>query len=191
MQTQKLEIPLNTPIPVTLASLDGVIVDSQFGQNKKQMRFSTAPDGKSLYVPTWVGDQVRALGSPSIRLTKAQDAQRKISWKVEKLEAGEQKDGTFAIPKEKPDPMATSPEFATEPGLPQSTRGSIHLHNAQTLPESNPARKRALWDSGRQLIDAHAALTKYAAEKHPGMLTPYDVRTYLVTVFINTAGGRR
>jgi hypothetical protein len=188
MQTQKVDIPVNVPIPVTLASLDGVLVDSQFGPGKKQMRFATAPDGKALYVPTWVGDQVMALGSRNIRLTKAQDAQRRVNWKVEKIE-GEQPNGTFVI--QKPDP-ATSPEFA-EPGLPiQSTK----QQNDQSLSQPRSARKRILWDAGRELVDAHAALMKYATEKHPGVLTSYDVRTYLVTTFIQAsgrgqAGGRR
>jgi hypothetical protein len=183
MQNQKVDIPVNVPIPVTLASLDGVLVDSQFGPGKKQMRFATAPDGKALYVPTWVGDQVKALGSRNIRLTKAQDAQRKINWKVEKVE-GEQPNGTFVI--QKPDP-ATSPEFA-EPGS-SSTQSQVNSQsNNQTVSEPRTARKRLLWDAGRELVDAHAALMKYATEKHPGVLTSYDVRTYLVTTFIQASG---
>ena len=190
MQTQKVEIPVNVPIPVTLASLDGVIVDSQFGPGKQQMRFSTAPDGRALYVPTWVGDKIKADGSCSIRLTKKQDAHRKIAWSVEAL--GEQKDGTFAIPKEKPgSSWPPPPSLPLEPGLVQPNKSAIHLPiDTRTISDPISARKRRLWNDGRELIDAHAALLKYANEKHPGSLTSFDVRTYLVTMFIQ-AGGRR
>ena len=181
---QRVEIPINTPIPVTLASLDGVIVDSQFGPAKKQMKFSTAPDGKPLYVPTWVGDKIKAEGARAIRLTKRQDAQRKIAWQVERIEAGEQHDGTFAIPKEKPETVSP-PQVHSVSGFPPVTSSNDRMITP-SIAKPDGARKRFLWDQGRELIDAQAALMRYAAEKHGGSITRDDVRALVVTVYIQS-----
>jgi len=183
MNMQKVELPVNIPVAVVLASLDGVPARSNY-PGSSQMRF-TAADGRALFVPSWIGDQVISLGSRSIRLCKTQDAQHKTAWHVDKWETGEQRDGTFVIPKEKP---GSTPSQVTEPGtsLSEQTNRSTDI-----IAKPETARKRHLWDAGRELIDGHAALMQYATEKHPGVLTSYDVRTYLVTAFINASGGRR
>lgn len=189
MQAGKVELPVNIPTPIVLASLDGVVTPSQYGPTKQQVRFSTA-DGKALYVPTWVGDKIKAEGSRSIRLTKAQDAQRKVAWHVEKLEAGEQSNGTFVIPKEKAGSVAPEPTSAYS-----TTSSSRSNHITPTIHRSESARK-LLWDAGRELIDAQAALSKYAEETHGAAVTRADVRAVVLTVFIQMgragfAGGRR
>lgn len=190
MQAGKVELPVNIPTPIVLASLDGVVTPSQYGPTKQQVRFSTA-DGKALYVPTWVGDKIKAEGSRSIRLTKQQDAQRKVAWHVEKIEAGEQANGTFVIPKEKADPVVAEPASAYS-----TTSSSRSNHITPTIHRSESARKRFLWDAGRELIDAQAALSKYAEETHGAAVTRADVRAVVLTVFIQMgragfAGGRR
>ena len=105
------------------------------------------------------------------------------------MTAGEQSNGTFIVPKEKADSASTKPALRSEQG--QSTRTIT-----PTIQRQHSARKRFLWDAGRELIDAQAALSKYAAETHGAAVTRDDVRAVVLTVFIQMgragfAGGRR
>jgi len=187
MNTQKVELPVNTPISVRLTSLDGVVVPSNYGPTKQQVRFQSH-DGRALYVPLWIGDQVKALGSRAIRLTKSQDAQRRIAWKVERAE-GEQPDGTFAIAKE--NPIRLPPQVTESGSKDQVIQSSQSIDRSVAEPDT--ARKRAIWHAGCQLIDAYAALVKYSAEKHGGAVSSQDIRALLLTAYIQMerqAGGR-
>ena len=89
-------------------------------------------------------------------------------------------DGTFAVQKlESPAPTDKEP-------------GSRHNHPIRVesnIKHSPSPRKRFLWDAGRELVDAQAALMAYAAKNHAGAVTRDDVRAIVLSVFIQMRGG--
>jgi hypothetical protein len=76
---------------------------------------------------------------------------------------------------------ATSPG---EQGTPMSTGNHI------TVSKPHPQSTQRLIRITNALADAYAASLAYARQKHGEAVKPEDVRTFLVTAFINATGGR-
>jgi len=191
MSTQKVELPLNVPVPIVLASLDGLVVPSRYGPTGQQTKFTTR-DGRAVYVPLHVGDQVKALGSHSIRLTKKQDAQRRVEWAIEKL-VGEH-GGQFFIPKEKAD--STTPPGIKPASSSNATKTSTGSKDEPSIAPRENQRKSPVRTHVSTLIDVYAESAQYAAQKHAGTVTSADVLRIVLTVYIQQAralqtGGRR
>lgn len=181
MDTRKLELVINVPATIALQSLDGTAVRSSYGG--QQIRFTTV-SGQSLYVNPNVAQRIRALNlkpGESFHLCKKQKpgGQRGLDWTVEKL--GEQPDGTFKIQKA---------DLSTEVLRPACTP---HPNVDPNITRLVQQRKRFLWSHGTTLIDALAALVRYATEHHSGLVTRDDVRALLITAYIQStrnAGAR-
>ena len=181
---QKLDLPINTQVPVHLQSLDGELVPSRFGPSG-QVKF-TSEDGRVVYVPPFVADQVKQLGSRFVCFCKARPAHGgKIAWQVK---PGEQRDGTFVIPKEE------KPESAlTNPGLPAHPTSNQSSLIESTIPAADPARKGPITADSIRLVDTFAVVQEYAAEKYRGRVDANHVLRIVLTAYIQhgRTGARR
>jgi hypothetical protein len=187
---EKLVFETNLPIELALNYTQGKRVQSQYGG--EQQMFSS--DKGVFYVAGVVGDilsrQLEDLdvkpGDP-IRVCKREipdgRGRKAIRWQVERI--GEQPDGTFVVPK-------------VETHLERQLKASIdHVEakkvNGKPAPEAKPAIATGwaqfLLAQSNALVDVFAAAVKHAGEQHGNLVRPDDVRTLVVTAYIQQSKG--
>ena len=196
-----LKFETNIVNELTMRSLTGELVESQFGG--QQYRFVS--DAGAFYVSEPVGNILHdrfaklgiAAGEP-IEICKREvvkNGRKSIQWEVSKVgfAPGEQPDGTFAVP--------------AAPGSIEAAPSMLERQLAASLAEVN-ARKAAA--AGRQvapigagwqqtllnqtnaLTDVYAAALAHASEQHGNAIKSDDIRSILLSAFINLAkGGQR
>ena len=193
-----VEFQPNVPVDLALKYADGKPVNSR----GPVARFLfTTTDDRALFLDESIAQRVRALGlqpGEHFRMCKGVIG-RNTEWKVERV--GEQKDGTFVIPKSG---AATSPEITA----PASSSTGFHSHTA-TMNPTMPAEvlQRAL--SGLPRVDARTALISATlredanmlidvmgscieyAKKYNGAVSNDDVRALAITIYIQHTKGVR
>ena len=200
----KVNFEANFPVELALRSLTGELVDSQYGG--KQYRF--AADVGVFYVSEPVGDiihnQIRKLGivaGECIEICKrevSRNGRKSIQWEVAKVgfSVGEQADGTFAIAA-----PAIEPAAAIEPAsdLERRLAASIAEVQARKAPAAAAtavpgmvAWQASLLSQTNALTDVYAAALRHASEQHGNAIKADDIRSLMLSAFINLAkGGQR
>jgi hypothetical protein len=171
MGLEKVAFEPNKPVDLALKWTDGKNMQGQFGPS---VMFTTQ-DNRVMFLPSDVGDRVRALGlqpGEPVRICKSQGAGKKTEWQVQKL--GEQPNGTFVIPKAGPALMGEREADPAVAGIHQSTAIA-----SQPITRSDFLRHHA-----RELVDAYADTVRYAETQHGVMIKPDDVRAIVLSVFI-------
>ena len=122
-----------------------------------------------------------------------------IQWTIDLVGfiPGEQPDGTFAVAasgngangSHPPAPFAAAPEKSTQPlvHFDNNTNGNANGHtppHATTLAHSGWAA--SLRDQTQALIDVYADCLRYSA-RHEGLIKSEDVRSLLLSAFINVS----
>ena len=189
----------NQPVELRLRSIEGKPVESQFGG--VQHMFS-AEEG-AFYVSEVVGqiltEQLRKLHvrpGDWVEICKAEvttGGRKKIQWQVAHIyPAGEQRDGTLAVPKS---PARPEPPSDLERQLAASIAQAQERKQANQAQASapRPAWADALVDQTCVLVDAFATIVKHSA-RHEGLIKADDVRAIFLSAYINATkasnGGR-
>jgi hypothetical protein len=190
-----VEFQPNVPVDLALKFSDGKPVNSR----GPVARFLfTTTDERALFLDESIAKRIQALslqpGEP-FRMCKAVIG-RNTEWKVERI--GEQKDGTFMIPKL--GGAAPSPEFAApvsqasssntlHPNMPaevlQRALGGLPRMDARTAIISANLREDA-----NMLIDVMGSCIEYA-KKYNGAVSNDDVRALAITIYIQHTKGPR
>jgi hypothetical protein len=189
-----LRFETNVPNELRLRSVTGELVDSQFGG--QQYRFGS--DAGVFYVSEAVGnilhERFRKLaieaGEP-IEICKREvvkNGRKSIQWEVAKVgfAPGEQPDGTFAVP-------AAAPAVDM---LERQLAASIAEAQARKAPAKasvSEGWQTVLLSQTNALTDVYAAALAYASERHGNAVKADDIRSLLLSVFINISksGGSR
>jgi hypothetical protein len=166
----------NVPVEVRLRAIEGRPVESQFGGVQHQF---SCEEG-AFYVSETVGailtEQFRRLrvqaGEP-VEICKGEvtrgPGRKGIQWIV--TQAGEQPDGTFAVPK--------------VPEAPKAPASELEQQLAQSLAQVQPKWAQALSMQTRHLVDVYAELVTYASARHGNAVRADDIRALMTTAFIN------
>ncbi len=128
------------------------------GQFGERVMFSLT-DGRVMFLSPEVAGKIEQLAinvRENFTVTKRVDSKGLTSWEVERV-MGEQPDGTLVLPKPPASAIAPTPE-----------------------------RERGLVAEGKALVDDFAAVLAYALDKHQGRVKPDEVRSLLVTAYIQT-----
>ena len=152
----------------------------------------TTTDDRVLFLPPDSAARVRALGiaaGDTLRIVK-----RSKQWEVSQV-AGEQKDGTFSIPKEPARHVTGLQTEEAAPAVPGKLGNqtpvnghATNFHGAKgngREPEGPLASR--LRDQVNSLIDAQESCIEYA-KKAPSV-RPDDVRAMVLTVYIGMTKG--
>lgn len=186
-----IKFATNVPVELRLRAIEGRPVESQFGG---QQHMFSCEEG-AFYVSETVGqiltDQLRKLHvqvGDRVEICKAEVAtggRKRIQWTVAQIYPGEQPDGTFAI--EKPSDL--------EQKLAASIAQVEQRKQAQQAQTAAPmqAWQVALLNQTKALTDVYAAALAHSSATHGNAVKPDDVRSFLVTTFINLtkAGSNR
>jgi hypothetical protein len=201
----KIKFETNIPVSLTLLSLEAETAPSNFGGD--QLKFSTreGPFWVSEAVGSILLDQIRkksiTTASP-VEICRREIAQtngrKGIHWLIDQLgfAPGEQRDGTFVVPKQNgangskpPAPPAATPQQQPPVSIvPDSHNGSAN-GNGSNGHAASPALIHSGWagsirEQTQTLIDLYADLCKYASERHSGVVTKDDVRALLMNRLI-------
>lgn len=174
----------NVPVELRLRSIDGKPVESQFGG----IQYMFGADEGAFYVSDIVGgilmEQFRKLGvrpGVPVEIVKAEVAangRKRIQWQV-------------ALVGEAPEPEPPSE-------LEQKLADSIALAEARKQPQKAPTASAApemlpwqttLLNQTKALTDVYAAALAHAGAMHGNTVKADDVRTFVVTTFINATKG--
>jgi hypothetical protein len=213
----KLSFGTNVPIEVCLDSLDGELCDSQYGgpQRKymttdRDIFYVSEPVGKI------IGDACRRLkidaGEPVV-ICKAEVSdgrgRKTIRWQVTRVNPiGQQADGTFAMPavshtngangSQPPAPPVAPTTQVQQPVPVINGNGTANGGGGHVPPPANPLAHSGwalqLKEQAQTLIDIYAELMQYAATRHGGLVKAEDVRSILLSAYINVSksnGGAR
>jgi len=189
-----------------MRSLAGELVDSQFGG--QQYRFLT--NAGAFYVSEPVGnilhDRFERLGitaGESIEICKrevSRNGRKSIQWEVSRIGElptyGEQRDGTFAVPAREPAP---EPPSILERQLAASL-AEVQARKAPAIAAAPAGRPVAVadglapWQNAliaqtNGLTDCFAAALDHASKAHGNAIKPDDIRSLLLSVFINLSKG--
>jgi hypothetical protein len=163
-----VEFAPNTPVTLALKYAQGKTISGQYGE---RMMYSLT-DGKIMFLDLPVAGQIEKLNinvRESFTITKRTDGKKDspVSWEVARpIVAGEQPNGTFAVPK-LPDPKPA--QRASSPVPTPSTR---------------------LVEDCNLLVDAYAAVLEHALTTHNGRVKPDEVKSIFLTTVINLTGGK-
>ena len=173
-----VDFPPNVPVTVALKYGQGKTVSSQYGE---RMMFSLT-DGRVMFLDFEVAGQIASLGinvRESFSITKRSDDRKDppIAWVVARL-AGEQPNGTFAVPALPAAVPATHPDNAST-GLAASSKSPAL---ATAVARRQPAR--ALIEEANTLVDAYAEVLERALTTYQGRIKPEEARALLITAYI-------
>jgi hypothetical protein len=122
--------------------------------------------------------------SPAAEATLEQQLQASIEM-VNRRKAGEQGDGTLAV-------MASTTNLSPKANL-SSTAANLSLDKRSSAERLAPAvaefNSRLVMETNA-LVDVYAAALKAASERHGNSVKPEDVRSLLVTAYINASKSR-
>lgn len=163
----EVEFPPNVAVTVTMKYAQPRTVAGQFGE---RFMFSTC-DNRVFFLDPEVAGQIAAQGinvREPFTITRQTDGKKgsPVTWQVARLAAaaGEQRDGTFAIPRD-PDAPAPKPPARAEHATPSLVEYASHL------------------------VDAYAAVLEHALTTHQGRVKPDEVRAIFLTCAINRQKG--
>jgi hypothetical protein len=178
MANEKISFALNIPVSLVLRSIEGEPAESQFGPMQHKFQSEKGPFWVSEAAGFAITDQLQKLGveaGQTVEITKAEVAvgrgQKSVRWVVT-VPVGEQQNGTFVAPAKAP-AKAAAPKPAA--AAPAGASGEME----------GPLWASVLISHTNLLTDAYAASLRHA-EKY-GNVKPEDVRTLLVTSFIQLA----
>jgi hypothetical protein len=195
MALEKVTFEPNTPVCVRLKYPAGKIVSGQFGE---QVYYSLA-DGRAMYLDLSVGEKVNQIaarpGEPIMILKKWSGKRTErpewMVWKddgsdpelVGQLAAsiGQQRNGTFAVPK-LPGAGAVTPAPAATLTPSRQTQPTANNGNSSTWGDD-------LLSEANQLVDIYAAAWKYTRERYPGEVKPEEVKSMVITAYIQRGKG--
>jgi hypothetical protein len=214
----KIQFQTNVPVTLSLLSLEGEVVESQFGGNQIKFVAREGPFWVSEAVGSILIDQIRkkhvAAHVPVevCRREMAQGNGRKgIHWTIDTLgfAPGEQPDGTFVVPAV-PVPNGNGANGSKPPAPPAAIASQPHDehpngnapdnghangtngHSAAPPVEDNLLLRTgwagAIREHTTTLIDLYAQMMQYAG-RHNGLVKPDDVRSLLLSAYINVSKG--
>ena len=171
----KLQIITNVPADVRLLSIEGEIRSSQYAVGGQELLYRT--DQGDVYVPMVVGEifarsilQHNIKANDPVRILKAAadigNGRKAIRWSLTPA-AGEASNGTLAVPR-----MAPQAAPVVAKAAPQRPQWAEHLLFTTNL-----------------LTDVYAAALAHSSTTHGNVVKPEDVRSILVTAFINISKG--
>lgn len=165
---EQIEFAPNVPVTVTMKYAQPRAVSGQHGE---RFMFTTC-DNRVMFLDPPVAAQIAELGintNEPFTITRIESGKRgePASWRVERIAAaaGEQRDGTFAIPRDPEAQPAPKPPMRAE-----SATGSLVAYASH-------------------LVDAYAAVLEHALTTHQGRVKPDEVRAIFLTCAINKAKG--
>jgi hypothetical protein len=182
-----LPFHLNIPAQVILERPEGTLVQGRYGD---RVMFTLA-DGRVMYVPPFVANQIQAEGAAAgerFELCKTQvkkGSRRAIEWIVRRLDPSE--------PEPEPEP---EPEAPLERDLRASLESVEVKKNANghsgPHPNSQPAPATKLEHALKTAISAAYNAERYGAEL--GYVVRFDadaIKSMAITVLINMSGGNQ
>lgn len=158
-----VDFPPNTPVTVALKYGQGKTVSSQYGE---RIMYSLA-DGRVMFLDPEVAGQIETLGingRENFTITRQWDTQKGclLGWEVARL-AGEQPNGTLAVPTVPPKPPAS---------------------DTTSAPVFQRPGSRSLIEEAASLVDVFAAVWEYTRETYRGQVKPEEVRAFVTTAYI-------
>lgn len=194
-----LKFETNVTNELRMRSLTGDLVESQFGG--QQYRFTT--EAGVFYVSETVGmilhDRFVALNvkpGEAIEITKREvskgNGRKGIEWQVARVgfAIGERGDGTFAVSTPEP-PSDLERQLA-------ASLAQVEARKAPARAAAPAARQAAPVAAGWQstllaqtnaLTDVYAAALQHASEHHGNAIKADDIRSLLLSAFINLSKG--
>ena len=202
MPLQKIKFQTNITVEAALKFAEGKLCDSQFGD--PQYMFTTTDD-RVFFVAEKVAQKIHGLRlqpQEPFEICKKEvdygNGRKGIEWQVAKVgfAPGEQPDGTFAVPLQAgagvgaPAPVATAVrQSPCNNGNGSKPNGHANGNGNGHAPEP-PQDIRAVWaqfllTQTEGLIDVYATASKYASDRHGNSVKAEDVRSLLLSAFIN------
>lgn len=182
--SETIDFNFNKPQIVTLAFAEGRNVPSKYPGSIRTMRTTT--DQKAFFCDPQLEAKIKALNpapGAQFEITKTERAgsSKGFDWRVSRI--GEQKDGTYQIPK-----ADSSPCQSLESASALAT-GQTHNQGNSVVPQSItalPPRKEPTEAESHcyRLVDLTAATMRYAKERHGGLVREDDARSIAITVYI-------
>ena len=203
MPLQKIKFQTNITIEAALKFAEGKLCDSQFGD--PQYMFTTTDD-RVFFVAEKVAQKIHGLRlqpQEPFEICKKEvdygNGRKGIEWQVAKVgfAPGEQPDGTFVVPTAQPGAGAVTPApvaIAVRQSPYSNGNGSkLNGHSngngnghAPEPPQNIPATwAQFLLTQTEELIDVYATASKYASDRHGNSVKAEDVRSLLLSAFIN------
>jgi hypothetical protein len=177
MASEKISFLLNVPVSLVLRSIEGEPAESQFGPMQHKFQSDKGPFWVSEAAGFAITDQLSKLGveaGQTVEICKAEVAvgrgQKSVRWVVT-VPVGEQPDGTFVAPKAPAKAAAPKPAAAALAGDSGELEGPLWA--SVLLAQTN------------HVVDAYASALRHAGEKHGNLVKGDDVRSILLSVFIN------
>jgi hypothetical protein len=160
-----IEFAANIPVTVALRYNQGKHIAGQYGD---RMMFSTT-DGRIFFLDPFVAGKIEAAGinvREPFTITKKWDGVQGslMTWEIARI-AGEQPNGTFAVP--------ALPEAVATPKPPASASAAI----------PNGARSLLVQEADA-LVDAYALVLERALTAYQGRIKPDEVRSLLLSAYI-------
>jgi hypothetical protein len=161
-----VEFALNVPVTVALKYGQGKIVSSQYGERV----LFTLVDNRVMFLDPATAGRIEAAGinvRENFTITQKWDGVKGSprTWEVARL-AGEQPNGTLAIPNAPPSPAATpKPPASATAATPNGAR-SLLVQEADAL------------------VDAFAQVLERALTTYQGRIKPDEVRSLLLSAYI-------
>ncbi len=203
MPLQKIKFQTNITVEAALKFAEGKLCDSQFGV--PQYMFTTTDD-RVFFVAEKVAQKIHGLRlqpQEPFEICKKEvdygNGRKGIEWQVAKVgfAPGEQLDGTFVVPTAQPGAGAVTPApVATAVKQAPYSNGNGSKPNGHANGNGNghtpepPQDIRAAWaqfllTQTEDLIDVYATASKYASDRHGNGVKAEDVRSLLLSAFIN------
>ena len=203
MPLQKIKFQTNITVEAALKFAEGKLCDSQFGD--PQYMFTTTDD-RVFFVAEKVAQKIHGLRlqpQEPFEICKKEvdygNGRKGIEWQVAKVgfAPGEQPNGTFVVPTAQPGAGAVTPApVATAVKQPPYSNGNGSKLNGHANGNGNghtpepPQDIRAAWAQfllmqTEDLIDVYATASKYASDRHGNSVKAEDVRSLLLSAFIN------
>lgn len=191
-----VEFQPNVPVDLALKFSDGKPVNSR--GPVARFLFTTS-DERALFLDESIAKRIQALGlqpGETFRMCKAVIG-RNTEWKVERI--GEQKDGTFIVPKSG---AVASPEVNTPASVSTGSTNATLYPNmpAEVLRKALGGLPRVdartaiisanLREDANMLIDVMGSCIEYA-KKYNGAVSNDDVRALAITIYIQHTKGPR
>ena len=188
-----LKFETNITNELRLRSVTGELVDSQYGG--QQYRFMS--DAGAFYVSEPVGnilhDRFRRLGvaaGEAIEICKREivrNNRKSIQWEVARIgEAPAAVATTAAAPAATPDDSMLERQLAASIAEVQMRKAPA---SASAAAPSMQAWQQTLLNQTTAVIDVYAAALAHAGERHGNLVKSDDIRSILLSAFINLSKG--
>ena len=205
MPLQKIKFQTNITVEAALKFAEGKLCDSQFGD--PQYMFTTIDD-RVFFVAEKIAQKIHGLRlqpQEPFEICKKEvdygNGRKGIEWQVAKVgfAPGEQSNGTFVVQATQPGAGAVTPApVATAVKQPPYNNGNGSKLNGHVNGNGDgnghapdpPQDIRAAWaqfllTQTEDLIDVYATASKYASDRHGNSVKGEDVRSLLLSAFIN------